>query len=1422
MTRKDKAAMRIETTQSSCSSSSSHHLPRQKRTKLHHHGLHQQVEIMEPIQMEIDDGSQLQALADPLPFARSYQLEALEKAIHENTIVFLETGSGKTLIAIMLLRSYAYMLRKPSRHIAVFLVPKVVLVTQQAEAVKTHTDLKVGMYWGDMGVDYWDAATWKKEIDEHEVLVMTPAILLRSLRHSFLKLDMIKLLIMDECHHAKGRDPYACIMKEFYHRELNSGISDLPRIFGMTASPIKSKVGSSEYTLSVNIRDLMTLMDSKVYTCVSEDVIAKFIPISTPKFKFYMKNEIPYVLFEKLAVELNMLKQQYELSLRTSNFTASVAETAHKRITKNFSSIMFCLDTLGVWLALKAAEFLSSHESESFKSGDRFVKKFNLDTVKLFKTHLSSGPQRFIGNNTKSDKDMGLLTSKVCCLVDTLLEYRGLSEMRCIVFVERVITAIVLQDLLNVLLPKYNSWKTKCIAGNNTGVHNQSRKMQNEIVEEFRMGMVNIIVATSILEEGLDVQSCNLVIRFDPCPTVCSFIQSRGRARMQNSDYVLMVQRGDSVTYSRLEQYLASGDLMRKESLRHSSLPFDHFESDQFNEEVYRVESTKAIVTLSSSIELIHIFCSWLPSDGYFKPTPRWVKETGTLHLPKSCPIQTICVEGDKKALKKIACLEACKQLHKIGALTDNLVPKIYVEEGEMQDFANEPFNEEQPSYMPCEWVNHFSNTENTIYHCYLMELNSNFSDDISNIVVAMRMELDREIGSKEFQMPYDEGSLYVKLRYTGTIDLSPNQVLLCKRFQVTILRLLLDHNMEKLRSADKLCSEGDPEIDYLLLPTHKQRLSVDWSSINSLYPSKFACGNHSPNVWTKNGRVCTCILRNSLVYTPHNDHFYITTDIMCLNGNSHLNLRHGGVTTYKKYFIQKHGIELKFEQQRLLKARHLYHVKNYCHGHKQKKDTVSEASRSTVELPPELCYIVMSPVPISTIYSFSFVPSIMHRVESLLVASNLKKLHLDHCMQNVVSTSKVLEALTSKSCGESFHYESLETLGDSFLKYATSQHLFQIYPNHHEGLLTVKREKIISNAALCKFGCSCNLPGFIRNSRFDPQTWAVPGDKSISLKLEELDSKGAKAFVSGKRKLRRKVIADVVEALIGAYLSTSGEEAALLFMNWVGIKVNFNFSPYERHHSIHPERLINVNFLESLLNYSFRDRHLLVEAFTHGSYMLPEIPRCYQRLEFLGDAVLDYLITRHLDNKYPGMSPGQLTDMRSASVSNDCYAWSAVKAGLHKHILHASQDLHKDIVVIVQEVAKFSSASPIVWELDISFPKVLGDIIESLAGAIFVDSEYNKETVWQCIRPLLEPLVTPETLTMHPTRELSELCQKENYKIEKIRSRKDGVTSYLMEVQANGITIHSYEYTGYADKKTAKRIVCREILKQMKKTQPK
>lgn len=62
------------------------------------------------------------------------------------------------------------------------------------------------------------------------------------------------------------------------------------------------------------------------------------------------------------------------------------------------------------------------------------------------------------------------------------------------------------------------------------------------------------------------------------------------------------------------------------------------------------------------------------------------------------------------------------------------------------------------------------------------------------------------------------------------------------------------------------------------------------------------------------------------------------------------------------------------------------------------------------------------------------------------------------------------------KKCQESIHLESLETLGDSFLKYAASQHLFKAYQNRHEGLLSAKRERITCNATLCKLGCDRKL----------------------------------------------------------------------------------------------------------------------------------------------------------------------------------------------------------------------------------------------------------------------------------------------------------------------------------------------------------
>ncbi|RDX61562.1 Endoribonuclease Dicer-like 2 [Mucuna pruriens] len=709
------------------------------------------------------------------------------------------------------------------------------------------------------------------------------------------------------------------------------------------------------------------------------------------------------------------------------------------------------------------------------------------------------------------------------------------------------------------------------------------------------------------------------------------------------------------------------------------------------------------------------------------------------------------------------------------------------------------------------------------------MELKQDFECKVSvhDIVLAIRTELDSEIVDTLSATSFDvqRGKLLLNLIHIQPIQLSPEEVENCRRFQTTLFRILLNGDVNKLSVSDDFSLGDNPEIDYLMLPAtaKHQRPSnsiIDWDSVSSFpFSSKRTgdCKNHACDVRIQNGLVCSCQLENCVVYTPHTRLIYIITRITDWNGNSTLNRGRKGTSTYKEYYKNHHGIELRFEYQPLLQGRSVFKVGNYLLKARQKKK--KGQNMNCAELPPELCSVIMSPISVSTIYSFSFIPSIMHCLESLLVAFNLKKMLLDNCTQNDIPISKVLQAITAKECQEAYDYEYLETLGDSFLKYVVSQQLFKTNQNDREGALTNERKKITSNVALFNFACSRRLQGFIRKETFDPKQWDIPGDKSKSLLLkQELVSGRTSAYVRRMREIDFKIIADVVEALIGAFISTEDEEAAITFINWIGIKVDTNIIPYERPRSIEPEQLEHVKLLESQLNkYSFHDPYLLVEALTHSSCKRPEIGRCYERLEFLGDAVLDNVMTMHFYKEYSNekWSPKFFTIMRSISVNNECYALSAIKAKLHKHILCGSV-VENQIAATMKGVEKLSLESTFGWELETYFCPVLADVIESIAGAIFVDSGYKKEVVFQSIRPLLEPLVTPETARRHPIYELHELCQKRDYEMKEHPSdRVNNETSVTIEVKANGITFKHTEKA--SNKYTARKVAAKEILKQMK-----
>lgn len=304
------------------------------------------------------------------------------------------------------------------------------------------------------------------------------------------------------------------------------------------------------------------------------------------------------------------------------------------------------------------------------------------------------------------------------------------------------------------------------------------------------------------------------------------------------------------------------------------------------------------------------------------------------------------------------------------------------------------------------------------------------------------------------------------------------------------------------------------------------------------------------------------------------------------------------------------------------------------------------------------------------------------------------------------------MEALTAASCQETFCYERAELLGDAYLKWVVSRFLFLKYPQKHEGQLTRMRQQMVSNMVLYQYALGRGLQSYIQADRFAPSRWAAPGvlpvfdedskdgdssffaqekqrDPTDEFDDDELEDGELEGDSSSYRVLSSKTLADVVEALIGVYYVEGGKTAANHLMKWIGIQVESD--PEEvggcttRPPHI-PEsilRSIDFDVLEGSLNFKFENRVLLIEAITHASRPSSGVS-CYQRLEFVGDAVLDHLITRHLFFSYTNLPPGRLTDLRAAAVNNENFARVAVKHKLHAHLRHGSSALEKQVCYLI------------------------------------------------------------------------------------------------------------------------------------------
>ncbi|CAK7349013.1 unnamed protein product [Dovyalis caffra] len=197
---------------------------------------------------------------------------------------------------------------------------------------------------------------------------------------------------------------------------------------------------------------------------------------------------------------------------------------------------------------------------------------------------------------------------------------------------------------------------------------------------------------------------------------------------------------------------------------------------------------------------------------------------------------------------------------------------------------------------------------------------------------------------------------------------------------------------------------------------------------------------------------------------------------------------------------------------------------------------------------------------------------------------------------------------------------------------------------------------------------------------------------------------------------------------------------------------------------------LPSLDDVEGILNYKFKNKKLLEEAFTHASF--PDKCSSYERLEYVGDSVLNLLFTKEQYFMYPDLPPGALTRLRAANVDTEKLARVAIKHGLHRYLRHKKPVLEEQIREFSQAILDY----PLHSNGLVDAPKALADIVESTIGAVFIDSDSSIDAVWKVFKDLLEPIISHETLKVHPVTQLYEVCQKRNLQVKFVDLWKDNM----------------------------------------------
>ena len=468
---------------------------------------------------------------------REYQINIAESASKKNTLVVLPTGLGKTLIALFLI---AKELEKKNSKI-LFLAPTKPLVFQHAHFLNdflTIDDKSIIAFTGEVSPSN-RRELWKNA----KIIVSTPQVVQNDLLSKKFDLKDISFIIFDEAHHAVGDYAYV-FLSEIYRKQREKRL-----ILGITASPGNdlSKILEVCKNLDITNIEIRTKFDHDVKPYV-HDLKIVWKEISLPQeFSYTIQ-----LLRKALSSRLKKLKEigaidSASLSLinKTKLLEAqkkiqSAIRASPKPHKAFFQSAQIQSEAMKIHYALELIQTQGVNSLRNYfqrMGKEASIKGSTKSSRSIISDHNILEAIAYIKSlNIEHPK-----VDEVINIVKTQLSQNKNSKI--IVFTHyRDTSAYICNELEKIQNVKPARFIGQAIKEGDKGL---SQKEQSMIIRKFKEDEYNVLIATSVAEEGLDIPSCDLVVFYEPIPSEIRAIQRRGRtARKMAGKVIILITKG--------------------------------------------------------------------------------------------------------------------------------------------------------------------------------------------------------------------------------------------------------------------------------------------------------------------------------------------------------------------------------------------------------------------------------------------------------------------------------------------------------------------------------------------------------------------------------------------------------------------------------------------------------------------------------------------------------------------------------------------------------------------------------------------------------------------------------------------------------------------------------------------------------------